>query len=134
MASNTTRNRAITPQHHQQFSVLNSRVVVVVAGVVERIPGDLEHYSYRDLADQVDRIRTFSAIEADGMFHAGRPTRLRDLVLRPPARFLRAYLLKTGFLDGWPGLAIASLTAFHVFLKYALLRELHRSRGHGGER
>jgi hypothetical protein len=107
---------------------------VLVAGVVERIPGDLEHYSYRDLADQVDRIRTFSAIEADGMFRAGRPTRMRDLVLRPPARFLRAYLMKAGFLDGWPGFAIASLTGFHVFLKYALLRELHRSRGHDGER
>jgi glycosyltransferase involved in cell wall biosynthesis len=102
---------------------------VRVAGRVERIEGDLRHYSYRDLADQLERIRSFSAIEADAMFRAGRPARLRDLILRPPARFLRAYLLKAGFRDGWPGLVIAGMTAFHVFLKYALLFE--RSRGGG---
>jgi glycosyltransferase involved in cell wall biosynthesis len=99
---------------------------VTVDGLTGRIEGDLEHYSYRDLADQVDRIRSFSPIEAAAMFRSGRASRLRDLVLRPPLRFLRAYVLKAGFLDGWPGFVIASLTAFHVFLKYALLREMHR--------
>ena len=41
------------------------------------------------------------------------------MVLRPPARFLRAYVLKQGFRDGVPGFVIAVATAFHVFLKYA---------------
>ena len=53
--------------------------------------------------------------------------RVRDLVLRPPARFLRAYLLKRGFLDGVVGFVIAVATAFHVFLKYAKLWELERA-------
>jgi glycosyltransferase involved in cell wall biosynthesis len=112
-----------------RFRGSNPHGRVRVAGRVERIEGDLLHYSYRDLADQLERIRSFSAIEADAMFRAGRPARLRDLVLRPPARFLRAYLLKAGFRDGWRGFVIAGMTAFHVFLKYALLFE--RSRGGG---
>jgi glycosyltransferase involved in cell wall biosynthesis len=110
-----------------RFSGSNPHGRVHSAGRVERIEGDLLHYSYRDLDDQLDRIRSFSRIEADAMYRAGRPARLRDLVLRPPARFLRAYLLKAGFRDGWPGFVIAGMTAFHVFLKYALLFE--RSRG-----
>lgn len=97
---------------------------VRVAGRVGRVAGDLLHYSYRDLDDQIERIRAFSAIEADAMARAGRPARLRDLVLRPPARFLRAYLLKAGFRDGWPGFVIAAMTAYHVLLKYARLFEL----------
>jgi glycosyltransferase involved in cell wall biosynthesis len=112
-----------------RFSGSNPHGRVRVAGRVERIPGDLLHYSYRDLSDQLDRIRNFSAIEADAMFRAGRPTRLRDLAFRPPARFLRAYLLKAGFRDGWSGFVIAGMTAFHVFLKYALLFERSRGRG-----
>ena len=60
---------------------------------------------------------------------AGRRVRATDLSLRPLARFVRAYALKQGFRDGFPGFAIASITAFHVFLKYARLWELERRRG-----
>ena len=49
--------------------------------------------------------------------------RSRDLLLRPPARFLRAYVLEGGFRDGVPGLAIAAVSAFHVFLRFAKLWE-----------
>jgi glycosyltransferase involved in cell wall biosynthesis len=97
---------------------------VVVDGAVGRLRGKLEHYSYRDLADQMERIQLYSGESARALFVAGRRPRWSDLVLRPPARFLRAYILKRGFLDGWPGFIIASATAFHVFLKYAKLREL----------
>jgi glycosyltransferase involved in cell wall biosynthesis len=100
---------------------------VVVPGAVDRLAGELEHYSYRDLADQVERIQEFSRIQADGYRAAGRPVRVvRDLVLRPPLRFLRGYVLKQGFRDGVPGLVIAAATAFHVFLKYAKLWEAER--------
>jgi glycosyltransferase involved in cell wall biosynthesis len=94
---------------------------IVVDGTVARASGALEHYSYRDLADQIDRIQFFSSEAAMALHRAGRRARLSDLLLRPPARFLRAYLLKRGFLDGMPGLIIAVATAFHVFLKYAKL-------------
>ncbi|MBW2228970.1 MAG: glycosyltransferase family 2 protein [Deltaproteobacteria bacterium] len=99
---------------------------VVVEGRVARMATPIQHYSYRDLADQVDRIQRFSAAAAVALHERGRPARVRDLVLRPPARFLRAYVQKRGFLDGVPGLVIAAATAFHVFLKYAKLWELER--------
>jgi glycosyltransferase involved in cell wall biosynthesis len=97
---------------------------VRLEGRVERLEGDLEHYSYEDLADQIARCQEFSRIEADELWRAGRRARIRDLLLRPPARFLRAYVLKGGFRDGVPGLTVAAVTAFHVFLKFAKLWEL----------
>lgn len=100
---------------------------VEVDGSVVRIGPPLEHYSYRDLADQLERIQLFSREAAAALHHRGRRARVRDLVLRPPARFLRGYLLRRGFLDGVPGLVIAVATAFHVFLKYAKLWELQRN-------
>jgi glycosyltransferase involved in cell wall biosynthesis len=115
-----------------RWSGANPHGRVTVAGRVELLSGDLEHYSYRDLADQLERIRRFSAIEAREMFAAGRRARLRDLALRPPARWLRAYVLKAGFRDGIPGFLIAVMTAFHVFLKYAHLWELQRGRPPSG--
>jgi (heptosyl)LPS beta-1,4-glucosyltransferase len=54
------------------------------------------------------------------------------MVLRPPARFMRMYLLQLGFLDGRAGLTLCMLAAMSVFFKYAWLRELSRlPRGEG---
>jgi glycosyltransferase involved in cell wall biosynthesis len=105
---------------------------IEVDGAVVRVRGELLHYSYRDLADQIERIQFFGGEAALALHREGRKFRCSDLVLRPPARFLRAYLLKRGFLDGMPGLIIAVATALHVFLKYAKLWELDRGPGPAG--
>ncbi len=100
---------------------------IVVEGAMTRFETPLEHYSYRNLADQVARIQFFSDESARVLAQRGGRPRLRDLWLRPPARFLRAYILKRGFLDGIPGFIIAASTAFHVFLKYAKYWERRKS-------
>lgn len=104
---------------------------IEVEGAVIRVATPLEHYSYRDLADQLDRIQHFSDEAARALDLEGRRVRVWDLVTRPPARFLRAYVLRRGFLDGVPGLVIAVATAFHVFVKYAKLWERQRVHGSG---
>lgn len=103
---------------------INPHGRVVVQGAVRRLGGDLEHYSYRNLADQVSRIQEFSRVQALALRDQGVRATWSMLVLRPPLRFLRAYVMKAGFLDGVAGLVVAAATAFHVFLKYAKLWEL----------
>jgi len=112
-----------------RWTGVNPHGRVGVQGRVERLPGELAHWSYRDLADQVERIQEFSRVQAAALYARGRRTRMGDLWLRPAARFLRAYLLKQGFRDGVPGFVIAAATAFHVFLKYAKLWEIERAGG-----
>ncbi len=109
----------------------HGRVVLDGAAQVGRFHGEAYHWSYRDLADQVDRIQDFSAIQARANLGRGRAHAVRDMILRPPARFLRAYVLKQGFRDGVPGFVIAVATAFHVFLKYAKQWELEQQQGAG---
>lgn len=103
---------------------------VEVDGPVGVLEGELHHYSYRDLADQVARIQFFSDQAAQARVDQGLPFRLSDLVLRPPGRFLRSYLLKQGFRDGLPGFVISVASAFYVFLKYA--KHWERTRPTGG--
>lgn len=92
---------------------------VEVEGRVVDLAGELEHYSYADLADQIRRIQFFSDQAAASLIAEGVPFRLRRLLLHPPMRFLRSYWMRRGFLDGMPGLIIAGASAFYVFLKYA---------------
>ena len=48
------------------------------------------------------------------------------LVGEPAWRFVRGYVLKRGFLDGFPGLFVAATGAFYVFLRWAKVWERRR--------
>ena len=68
----------------------------------------------------------FSARMSRLLSDSGVRFRLRDLVLRPPARFLKSYLLQQGFRRGLPGFIVSIAGAYYVFMKYAKLWELER--------
>ena len=45
----------------------------------------------------------------------------------PPLFFLRNYLFKRQFLNGWAGFIASVIGAFYVFLKYARVYEARRA-------
>ena len=49
------------------------------------------------------------------------------MLVRPGWEFIRKLIFKCGFLDGIPGLIIAGMHAWYVFLKYAKTYELSHS-------
>jgi glycosyltransferase involved in cell wall biosynthesis len=104
---------------------------VTVDGPVGRLRGEIEHYSYRDLSDHLDRINRYTTLAARQMHEAGRRAGALDLLLHPPAAFLRNYVLRRGFLDGTAGLALSAVNAHAVFLKFAKLWELRNVKGEG---
>jgi len=53
------------------------------------------------------------------------------MLFYPPVFFLRQYIGKRYFLNGWAGFISAATGAFYVFLKYAKVYEARRSRGEG---
>jgi glycosyltransferase involved in cell wall biosynthesis len=99
---------------------------VAVDGPVGRFRHDLEHYSFRDLRDHLDRVNRYTTLAARQMHESGRRAGLFDLVIHPPVAFLRNYLLRLGILDGTPGLIISVINSYSVFLKFAKLWELRK--------
>jgi glycosyltransferase involved in cell wall biosynthesis len=97
---------------------------VAVDGPSGQLTQELQHYSYRDLADHLARINTYSSLAARTMFEKGRRAGFADILLHPPAAFLRNYILRGGFRDGTAGLTISAINAYWVFLKFAKLWEL----------
>lgn len=102
---------------------------VQLEGRVKNLNADLLHYTYDDLADNIERIQRYSTIFAEAQHKRGRRATILDLAIRPAARFFKAYILKRGFLDGRHGLILSTTAAFYVFLKYAKLWELQRMGG-----
>jgi glycosyltransferase involved in cell wall biosynthesis len=93
---------------------------------VGRLAAPLEHLPYRDLSHYMRKLDLYSEWAAEELCTRGRKPRLSDLLVRPPARFVRMYLLQLGILDGWRGAVLCGLAAASVFLKYARLWERSR--------
>jgi len=92
-------------------------------GPIVTLPGDLHHYSFPTLASHVAKINPFADLFVQQ--HRARGTRfsLATAVFRPGWRFFRAYVVRRGFLDGFPGFYIAWATAFGAFVRYSRLYE-----------
>jgi len=106
---------------------------VQLKGRVRDLDADLLHYTYQNLSVNIEKIQKYSAIFAVAQHKRGRRASLLDLIGRPAAKFLKAYVLKKGFLDGRHGLILSGTAAYSVFLKYAKLWELQRT-GHDHQR
>lgn len=104
-----------------------------VPGRVKQLRGDLDHYSFENLSQHLEKINHYSDLYARDRFRLGRNAGLAALVLGPPAEFLKNYILRLGFLDGSAGLTICCFRALGVYVKKAKLRDLHR-RAAAGEK
>ena len=91
-----------------------------------RLRHELQHYAYRDIAHHLDAINRYTTLAARQMHEDGRRAGLLDLVVHPPAAFLRNFVLKRGIADGAAGWIISVMNAHYVFLKFAKLWELSR--------
>lgn len=96
---------------------------------VTHLKGDLLHWSYRDVADHLQRIERYSDLHARKLHEAGRRGGAVKRWLSPVAKFIQGYLLQLGFLDGMAGLRIAWYSAHAVRLKYVKLQRLHAGKG-----
>ncbi len=101
---------------------------VILQGKRGHLKGTLLHYNYRDFAHQIQTVQAYSDVAAKALFAEGRRAGFRNLCLRPPFKFVKCYIFKRGFLDGWPGFIIAATSAFYVLAKYVKLYELQRSQ------
>jgi glycosyltransferase involved in cell wall biosynthesis len=85
----------------------------------------IRHFTYENLSHWMQRIDQLSTRDAWAMKERGvgpspwRPT------LHAASAVLRKLLLKGGLLQGTDGMTVAITTAFHAFMKYAKLNELH---------
>ncbi len=97
-----------------------------VNGVVGKLSADLFHYSNESITRQIAKIAPYHEAFVKRRIAEGGSAGLFELAVRPAWRFLRAYILRLGFLDGWQGFYIAALSSFSTLTRYALVREAER--------
>ncbi len=94
-----------------------------VMGSTGKLNADLWHYSNQSIAQQIAKIVPYQEQIVRRRVEAGKSAGFWELAFRPWWRFMRAYVFRLGFLDGWQGFYIAGLSAFSTLTRYALVRE-----------
>jgi glycosyltransferase involved in cell wall biosynthesis len=94
-----------------------------VNGRVEKLEGELLHYTKRDLSDHHQVTERYATLAAEYLADKGLSANGSKIFFSSVAAFVRTYILKQGFRDGVQGLMIAMFTAYGVFLKYAKVWE-----------
>ena len=106
-----------------------------VPGRVKICMGDLHHFSFPTMARYVEKINIFADEYLKRQLAAGKSWSPGATIFRPGWRFVRAYVLRRGFLDGFPGLWIAWSTAYQTFVRHSRLYEhQHRGKSPGGSK
>jgi hypothetical protein len=100
---------------------------VVVEGKTGRLDGKILHYTMENFSEHLRRLDAYGDIYAKNQRQASAKFCIFPMLFRPPARFLKSYVFKGGFLDGLPGFIIAVTSAFTVFTRYVKFWERRNS-------
>ena len=104
-----------------------------VQGRIARTKAPLYHYGETDIHTKVDKINAYSTGLVADKIKKQRWGVPLIMLFYPPLFFIRSYLFKRNFLNGWAGFINSAIASFYVFLKYAKLYE-HRQFAKYGSR
>lgn len=92
--------------------------------VISHLAGDLHHYSYYTVSEHINQSVNYATIMAHALISQGKKPSIVKILLSPAVKFIRNYVVKGGFRDGYYGFVICRITAQATFWKYMLMKEL----------
>ena len=94
---------------------------------IARLKNPLLHYTDPNVKHYFTKLNNYTSLAAEDLFNRGEQIRFVDLVIRPLYIYIKMYMLKAGFLDGFHGFVLAVFSGFYVFVKYAKLWEIQKN-------
>ncbi|MCX5591300.1 glycosyltransferase family 2 protein [Alcaligenes endophyticus] len=111
-----------------RFTTVKVHERVNVSGSVLTLQGHFLHYPYASLEVFINKINQYSSSAAQQAFERGKRTSVIGPFGHSFWTFLRHYVLRRGFLDGWQGLFLAGMAATGSFYRYVKLYSLIRRK------
>lgn len=91
--------------------------VVVIDGPCGFFQEPVVHHHYKNARTFIQRARKYTDIEVKALLEEGKKASVWAVFAYPLAKFLKVYISKRGFLDGFSGFIYAGLLAYYSFLK-----------------
>ena len=108
----------------------HDRVVLKRGTHTIHLDGDILHRAYKDSRETLEKIQRYSEIFA--FENVGqKSSSILKILGHTTFAFLKSFVIKRGFLDGYEGLMVGRAEANHVFYKYAKLYEVNKKAALG---
>jgi len=83
------------------------------------------HYHNLTILQFLERLDKYSTLQANSLFEKKVKEPLCCHFVKPIAKFILNYIVRLGFMDGYPGLVMAWLMSWHSLLVRIKLRLLN---------
>ena len=97
-------------------------------GECGHLKSDLLHYSYRDIADFLNKQNRQTTLEVEKWIDQGKKIKTARFLWRSLDRFFRSYIKKKGFRDGFYGFVVSYFASFYQFISLLKYREIKSKR------
>ncbi len=101
--------------------------IIVIDGTIGKLKNPIIHYTYRSWNHAVNKRNHYAEIQAQQLYEKGIKPNAFHFIVKPFYRFMKQYIFKAGFLDGFPGFASASINSYYVMTRYIKLWLLHNN-------
>ncbi len=109
------------------YEMRGGRVEVCIpSGNIGRLKSQLVFEACPNLQHCLKNLASSAKRDAEIAYEQGSLASQKALLWRPIAQFLKSFLLRGGYFDGWAGLDATILSAFAIYLREATLRDLER--------
>jgi len=92
------------------------------------LKSDIIHYSYKNIADFLNKLNNQTTREAEKWFTQNKPMCLGRFIWRTLDRFIRTYIGRKGYRDGFMGFVVAFFAGLYQFLSYLKYREIVKNK------
>ncbi len=101
---------------------------VIVDGATAYLKNDMHHFSYPTFELYLEKFNLYTTMGAEKAFQEKKKPNIADITVRPLASFLKHYIIKQGFRDGYEGFIISIFSSLSVFVKQIKLFQIYREK------
>ena len=112
---------------HEGYWTRNVPEIWQIKGQTGQLINPLFHYPHLTIAEFLSRINRWTDLDAQTFYAQGKRVNFWQIIIYPAAKFILNYFIRSGFLDGMPGLIMALMMSFHSFLTRGKIYALSNS-------
>ncbi len=105
------------------FNMLKLHEGVEIEGSVGKLECEIIHLSYLNIHHYFQKFNDYSSLYVNENSKKGKRGGKFMSIVRMPVEFIKQYLIRCNFLNGYPGFVWALFSTFYVFAKHVKLYE-----------
>lgn len=106
--------------------LIHENVLMQANTTSSSLQGDILHYSFYSITEHLLQINRYTELMARENILKNKKSTLPKIIFSPIIKFIKAYIIKLGFLDSYAGFQVAIMSSFATFIKYVRTYELQK--------